>query len=42
MMIVDIDKNIVLLDLIDSFIILKIKDNFGEIIVIGIYDNKNK
>lgn len=41
-MTVDIDKNTVPSDLTDSFTIPKIKDNSGEIIATGTYDNKNK
>ena len=40
-MTVDIDKNTVPSDLTDSFTIPK-KDNSGEIIATGTYDNKNK
>ena len=41
-MTVDIDKNTVPSDLTDSFTIPKIKDNSGEIIATGTYDNTNK
>ena len=39
-MTVDIDKNTVPSDLTDSFTIPKNKDNSGEIIATGTYDNK--
>ncbi|MDU6689158.1 MAG: MSCRAMM family adhesin SdrG, partial [Staphylococcus epidermidis] len=41
-MTVNIDKNTVPSDLTDSFAIPKIKDNSGEIIATGTYDNTNK